>query len=531
MKKLIRKLLCVFLVLVFSLSIALTVTVNAATGEDIVKDLIENYVGQYPYVLNTHGPKTFDCTGIVYYVYKQYGITLPYTTRENWTSYGEVITDVSKLQSGDVLLFGTNAGLNHAGIYDANGGYIIHALNSNYGIIRKPTLTEWISSPSWNSQGSNQFQYAIRIFGKSNSTPSTPTTPPSGGKPSGISDTSRTLRWKELWQIYNDSTVTELQNCLNYIMSAGLNVDGCYGIETHDAVKEFQGTYGLKVDGDAGPQTLTKVNEVLNGISEPVHTHNYTGSYYDESHPHKEYKKCDCSQIEYTGKTKQMDNCEECHIHDYTVHYDKKHPHTQYKECDCGDIVYTDKTKQMVDCEECHVHDYTVRYNKKHPHTQYKECDCGDIIIDENETKKVKSCEICYPVKKERIVKLHIGLPQMTVDGKVQKIDPGKNTSPLIMNGRTLLPIRAVVESFGADVWWNETEEKVSIYTDDVTMHLWINSKKASVNGKTYTMDVAPIIENERTFMPLRFIAENLGLDIDWDDSAQMITVRGEPVV
>ncbi|HIU48902.1 MAG TPA: C40 family peptidase, partial [Candidatus Avimonoglobus intestinipullorum] len=141
------------------------IAANAATGTDIVNDLINNYVGKYPYVLNTHGPNSFDCSGLIYYVYKQHGITLPYTTKTDWTQYGTVITDVSKLQSGDVLLFGSSASnLNHAGIYDANGGYIIHALNSKYGIIRKPTLAEWRSIPSWNSNGNNQFQYAVRVI-------------------------------------------------------------------------------------------------------------------------------------------------------------------------------------------------------------------------------------------------------------------------------------------------------------------------------------------------------------------------------
>ncbi len=158
--------LFVVLSIVISLFVTTPIAANAVTGTDIVNDLINNYVGKYQYVINTHGPNTFDCTGLVYYVYKKYGITLPYTTKNvNWKQYGTVIYDTSKLKSGDILLFGSSENdLNHAGIYDANGGYIIHALNSNYDITRQPTLYTWMNNSSWNSQGSNQFQYAVRVL-------------------------------------------------------------------------------------------------------------------------------------------------------------------------------------------------------------------------------------------------------------------------------------------------------------------------------------------------------------------------------
>lgn len=150
------------IVFVFAIS---TTGVQALTGQEIVNDLINNYVGKYPYVYGTHGPNSFDCSGLVYYVYNQHGINLPHTTKTDWTQYGAVITDTLQLQDGDVLLFGSSmSSLNHMGIYDSNGGYIIQALNSKRGIIREPTLSTWINSLSWNSYGSNQFQYAVRVI-------------------------------------------------------------------------------------------------------------------------------------------------------------------------------------------------------------------------------------------------------------------------------------------------------------------------------------------------------------------------------
>ena len=625
-----KKFISMFLIFTIVISCVCVINVSAATGQDIVNDLNDNYVGKYQYVLYTHGPDTFDCSGLVYYVYKQHGVTLPYVTSADWTKYGTVITDRNQLRSGDILLFGSSkTKLNHMGVYDANGGYIIQALNSNYDIIRKPTLSEWVSSSSWNSNGSNQFQYAIRVFGggsSGNSSSNSGSSSSSSSKPY-ISNPNRTLRWKELNSTY-DTTTKELQECLNYIMGAGLKVDGKYGIATHDVVKEFQGKYGLTVDGDAGPMTLKKVNEVIKGSS-GTHTHNF-GNESEKTHPHREYRRCSCGHTEYTGNTVSVNSCSQCttpgkpellnmkkqyyadseikftwnptentthynlyvhkkrngdyetlenifyaesgmtlslgvgeykvflqptnsnawtddkstwrytnsdmyyfevterHTHEYTEEYDKEHPHYIYKECDCGDVQYLDETKKVKSCEECypHEHDYIAKYETEHPHEKYWECDCGEIK-QTTETKKMIGCTKCYPVTEKKTLKLQIGIPNMFVNGQSQEIDPGRGTAPVLRNARTLLPIRAVVESFGAYIVWDESEEKVTVYAGDVTMQFWINSTKAVVNNKTYTMDIAPILINGRTFMPLRFIAENMGLSVGWNDANQTVTVEG----
>lgn len=165
-----RKIFGFFIVLVCVFGIG-TASVYAVTGSEIVNDLINNYVGKYPYVYGTHGPNSFDCSGLVYYVYSQHGIYLSATTDTDWTQYGTVITDTSKLKDGDILLFGESwSNLHHMGVYDSNGGYIIQALNETKGIIRNPTLSTWINSPGWNSYGWNNFQYAVRVINGGNDT-------------------------------------------------------------------------------------------------------------------------------------------------------------------------------------------------------------------------------------------------------------------------------------------------------------------------------------------------------------------------
>lgn len=92
---------------------------------------------------------------------------------------------------------------------------------------------------------------------------------------------------------------------------------------------------------------------------------------------------------------------------------------------------------------------------------------------------------------------LKIDSPAMTVNGKDMPIDE-QGTVPVIVNGRTLLPVRAVVEQMGGTVAWN---------------------------GEEKTLDVAPTVMNDRTMLPIRFIAESFKFSVLWDDKAQTVTI------
>lgn len=340
--------------------------------------------------------------------------------------------------------------------------------------------------------------------------------------PVGIVNPNQVIRYGQ-----SGESVKQLQQSLNKILGTNLDVDGKFGDKTLAAVKQFQSKYGLTVDGDAGPNTNNKINSLLT-----VHSHSYTIVEYEAAHPHKQYKKCSCGDTQYTGDTRRVDSCAQCHEHSYNeTGYETGHPHKQYKKCTCGEIQYTGKTRAVEGCNQCHEHSYETGYEAKHPHKQYKECDCGDIQYTDK-TKKMYGCSVCYPKEEKKqetvTIKLQIGVPTMSVGGNNQEIDPGRGTVPVKKNDRTLLPIRAVVEAFGATVMWDELEEKVTVYRGNTTIELWINSTTAIVNNKNYTMDVAPVTINDRTFMPLRFIAESLGLTVGWNEANQTVTIEGE---
>jgi hypothetical protein len=128
--------------------------------------------------------------------------------------------------------------------------------------------------------------------------------------------------------------------------------------------------------------------------------------------------------------------------------------------------------------------------------------------------------------KNQIVIVLQIGKTSFTVNGVPSTLD----SPPIIRNGRTLLPIRAVVESLGGTVGWEPSLKVVSITLGAHNLSLQIGSYKATVDGKVVQIDpdnpkVVPEIINGRTMLPLRFVTENLGCDVKWDGGTKTITI------
>ncbi len=127
------------------------------------------------------------------------------------------------------------------------------------------------------------------------------------------------------------------------------------------------------------------------------------------------------------------------------------------------------------------------------------------------------------------IVTLKIGSPFITVNGVKKRID-SQGSRPIIKNNRTLLPIRAVIESLGGTIQWNGKTREVTIELNGHSIVLKIGSSVALVDGIKTKIDpndgkVVPIIINGRTYLPLRFIAEHLGATVDWDAETKTVTL------
>lgn len=112
------------------------------------------------------------------------------------------------------------------------------------------------------------------------------------------------------------------------------------------------------------------------------------------------------------------------------------------------------------------------------------------------------------------------------INNELTQVDP----KPFIQDGRTYVPIRFIAENFGASVDWEENEKRVTIIfgrsnQQNKVIHLSIDNKQATVNGESITLDAVPMIINGRTVVPLRFLIENFGLNIAWDDSTSSVFV------
>lgn len=127
-------------------------------------------------------------------------------------------------------------------------------------------------------------------------------------------------------------------------------------------------------------------------------------------------------------------------------------------------------------------------------------------------------------------VKLMVDSPVMNACGVIKDIDEGGGVCPIIDNGYTLVPIRAVIEAFGGNVYWNGERQEVNVSIRENTVIMTINSEQAAVYGddgvrNTVILPVAPKIIDGRTMLPLRFVSENCGLNIDWEEQSRLITI------
>ena len=99
------------------------------------------------------------------------------------------------------------------------------------------------------------------------------------------------------------------------------------------------------------------------------------------------------------------------------------------------------------------------------------------------------------------------------------------DVAPIIRNDRTMLPARFVAEALGASVEWDEAAQKVTITKENTVIEITIGSNVAFVNGMEVLLDSPAFIENSRTYLPLRFIAENLGAEVEWNQELQQIYI------
>ena len=99
---------------------------------------------------------------------------------------------------------------------------------------------------------------------------------------------------------------------------------------------------------------------------------------------------------------------------------------------------------------------------------------------------------------------------------------------PYVKDGRTLAPMRAILEALGMNVSWDGATQTATAVKANINISISINSNIAVVNGEQQTLDVPAEITNGRTFVPVRFFAEALNMDVDWDAYTKTVIINSK---
>jgi N-acetylmuramoyl-L-alanine amidase len=108
----------------------------------------------------------------------------------------------------------------------------------------------------------------------------------------------------------------------------------------------------------------------------------------------------------------------------------------------------------------------------------------------------------------------------------INEVEVDSDVPPVILNGRTLVPIRVISENLGAKVHWDNKNRTVKVIADSINVLLKIDSKKASVNNQEVLLDVPAKIIKDRTMIPLRFVGEALGADVEWNNDRRCVVIN-----
>ncbi|WP_281817974.1 copper amine oxidase N-terminal domain-containing protein [Vallitalea longa] len=116
---------------------------------------------------------------------------------------------------------------------------------------------------------------------------------------------------------------------------------------------------------------------------------------------------------------------------------------------------------------------------------------------------------------------------KVTVQGETVDFPDAK---PFIdANNRTLVPIRFISEALGAQVSWNGDLQQATIAYDNKVIELVINKKEISIDGQTQVMDTQAILKDSRTYVPVRFVSEAMGANVEWDSDNYIVSITLEP--
>ena len=112
------------------------------------------------------------------------------------------------------------------------------------------------------------------------------------------------------------------------------------------------------------------------------------------------------------------------------------------------------------------------------------------------------------------------------VDNKQVEFD----VEPQLIGGRTMVPLRAIFEELGATVNWDENTKTVTAYNEAYIVKCTINQNQIYVNNIAKEIDVAPMVVDGRTLVPVRFIAEAFQCKVEWNADTFSVNITSQPI-
>ncbi|PKM95878.1 MAG: hypothetical protein CVU84_03495 [Firmicutes bacterium HGW-Firmicutes-1] len=147
------------------------------------------------------------------------------------------------------------------------------------------------------------------------------------------------------------------------------------------------------------------------------------------------------------------------------------------------------------------------------------------VYDSNNQLASEKTFNLSFYSTYESIVTMKINDPYLYKNNEKIKIEQNANTTPIIIDSRTYIPARALIENLGGTIAWEEKSKTVTLKYNNSTLVLTADSKTALLDGELINIKTPLTIRNGRTYLPVRFFADTMGVALVWDSKQQKLTL------
>lgn len=128
------------------------------------------------------------------------------------------------------------------------------------------------------------------------------------------------------------------------------------------------------------------------------------------------------------------------------------------------------------------------------------------------------------------------GAPLVSANDQIRvKVDTKEisfpDAKPIMRSNRTFVPVRFVSEALGAQVEWDEGTQEVKMTKGQKKVSVKVGSPMVNIDDRTFNFEVAPILHDSRTFVPLRVISEAFGAQVEWRSAEKLVQINSIPIV